>query len=115
MTAEAAAAIERGDDFALAALARLAPERQNLRGKAARKIGQQAQAFARAILSPAWGWRNRAAAATGVATAGDVAELEAWRTRPAAIAPLEHAAARAATMQPAADDVAASDAAPRVA
>ena len=114
LTAEAAAAIERGDDFALAALARLAPERQNLRGKAARKIGQQAQAFARAILSPTWGWRNRAAAAAAAATAGDVAELEAWRTRPAVVAPLEHAAALAATMQPAADDVAASGAAPRV-
>ena len=111
LTAEAAAAIERNDDFALAALARLAPERQNLRGKAARKIGQQSQAFARAILSPAWGWRNRAAAAAAAATAGDVADLEAWRTRPAAVAPLEHAAALAATSEPAAPaaDVAASD------
>lgn len=100
LTAEAAAAIELRDDAALCALARLAPERQHLRGKAARKISRAAETFARAIQAPGWGMRDRAAAAAADAAPGKGADLAAWRTRRPIAAALDAATVSAASAQP---------------
>ena len=102
LTAAASAAIEDADDAALAALARLAPARQNLRGKAAQRISRDAARFAADILEPFWP-RRRAAATADALALGRLAQQS--RSSAAALAAVA-AAKDAAT--PDVDDAAAA-------